>query len=148
MSSERAQNNVQASSQQQNQQSMFHCPISNTHTDRKETERIYQECRNESFWYRGLPLSLGSMLIAQGLIYNGVLSSNPRFGSLPKIALAGVFGFGIGTMSYIRICQSKFQSIGVQPFDPENKRHCHHTCKECEVKFGSNGKENSKPSAS
>ncbi|XP_026517260.1 OCIA domain-containing protein 2-like [Terrapene carolina triunguis] len=88
------------------------------------------------------------MLITQGLIYNGLLSSNPRFGSLPKIAFAGAFGLAIGTMSYIRVCQRKFQSIGVQPFGPEYKRPCHHTCKECEANFGSNGQENSKPSAS
>ncbi|CAM4552547.1 OCIA domain-containing protein 2 isoform X1 [Caretta caretta] len=86
MSSETAQSKVQASSQQQNKQSGFYCPISDAHINRKEVERISRECRNESFWYRGLPLSLGSMLITQGLIYNGFLSSNPRFGSLPKIA--------------------------------------------------------------
>ncbi|KAM7167353.1 OCIA domain-containing protein 2 isoform 1-T1 [Macrochelys suwanniensis] len=148
MSSETAQSKVQASSQQQNKQSGLHCPISDAHINRKEVERISRECRNESFWYRGLPLSLGSMLITQGLIYNGFLSSNPRFGSLPKIAFAGAFGLAIGTMSYIRVCQRKFQSIGVQPFGPEHKRHCHHTCKECEANFVSTGKENSKPSAS
>ncbi|KAH1169604.1 hypothetical protein KIL84_000589 [Mauremys mutica] len=86
MSSETAQSKVQVSSQQQNKQSGLHCPISDAHINRKEVERISRECRNESFWYRGLPLSLGSMLITQGLIYNGFLSSNPRFGSLPKIA--------------------------------------------------------------
>ncbi|XP_008161843.2 OCIA domain-containing protein 2 isoform X2 [Chrysemys picta bellii] len=132
MSSETAQSKVQASSQQQNKQSGLHCPISDAHVNRKEVERISRECRNESFWYRGLPLSLGSMLITQGLIYN----------------VAGAFGLAIGTMSYIRVCQRKFQSIGVQPFGPEHKRHCHHTCKECEANFGSNGPENSKPSAS
>ncbi|XP_006113524.1 OCIA domain-containing protein 2 [Pelodiscus sinensis] len=148
MSSETAQSNVQAPSQQQNQQSLLHCPISDAHINSKEVERIRQECRNESFWYRGLPLSLGSMLITQGLIYNGFLSSSPRFGSLPKIAVAGAFGFAIGTMSYIRICQKKFQRVGVQPLRPESERHCHHICKECEAKLGSNGKENVKSSAS
>ncbi|XP_039397626.1 OCIA domain-containing protein 2 isoform X1 [Mauremys reevesii] len=166
MSSETAQSKVQVSSQQQNKQSGIHCPISDAHINRKEVERISRECRNESFWYRGLPLSLGSMLITQGLIYNettaehlakvkingglnrGFLSSNPRFGSLPKIAFAGAFGLAIGTMSYIRVCQRKFQNIGVQQFGPEHKRHCRHICKECEANFASNGRENSKPSAS
>nr|XP_006113526.1 OCIA domain-containing protein 2 isoform X2 [Pelodiscus sinensis] len=130
MSSETAQSNVQAPSQQQNQQSLLHCPISDAHINSKEVERIRQECRNESFWYRGF------------------LSSSPRFGSLPKIAVAGAFGFAIGTMSYIRICQKKFQRVGVQPLRPESERHCHHICKECEAKLGSNGKENVKSSAS
>ncbi|CAM2113335.1 unnamed protein product [Caretta caretta] len=102
MSSETAQSKVQASSQQQNKQSGFYCPISDAHINRKEVERISRECRNESFWYRGLPLSLGSMLITQGLIYNGFLSSNPRFGSLPKIAFAGAFGLAIGTIHLVQ----------------------------------------------
>ncbi|XP_074848851.1 OCIA domain-containing protein 2 [Carettochelys insculpta] len=147
MSSETAQSNVQAPSQQQSQESVLHCPIAGTHINSKEIERIRQECRSESFWYRGLPLSLGSMILTQGLIYNDLLPSNPRFGSLPKVALAGFFGFAVGTMSYIRVCQKKFKSIGVQPV-PEHKRHCHHICKECGAKFESNGKENTKPLAS
>uniref|UniRef100_A0A8C8SKK3 OCIA domain containing 2 n=1 Tax=Pelusios castaneus TaxID=367368 RepID=A0A8C8SKK3_9SAUR len=145
MSSETAQSKVQASSEQQNQKSVFHCPLTNAHNSKEEVERIYRECRSESFWYRGLPVSVGSMLITYWLIYKDFLPSNPRFGSLPKIALAGLFGFGTGTMSYIQVCQSKFQNVGVQPLDPEHKRESHQTCKECEAKFGPNGKENTKP---
>uniref|UniRef100_A0A8C8SL60 OCIA domain containing 2 n=1 Tax=Pelusios castaneus TaxID=367368 RepID=A0A8C8SL60_9SAUR len=86
MSSETAQSKVQASSEQQNQKSVFHCPLTNAHNSKEEVERIYRECRSESFWYRGLPVSVGSMLITYWLIYKDFLPSNPRFGSLPKIA--------------------------------------------------------------
>ncbi|NWT52827.1 OCAD2 protein, partial [Erythrocercus mccallii] len=78
--------------------------------------RICKECKQESFWYRALPLSLGSMLVTQGLISKGIFSANPRFGPYPKMAIAGVLGFAIGKMSYMGECQKKFQKIGIAPF--------------------------------
>ncbi|XP_025054122.1 OCIA domain-containing protein 2 isoform X3 [Alligator sinensis] len=104
MSSEATQDKVQTSALQQNEQGMLQCPISNAHGNRDEIARISQECKRESFWYRG------------------VFTSSPRFGSLPKIAFAGVLGFAIGTMSYIGVCQKKFQSISAAPLGPEDKR--------------------------
>ncbi|KFP37069.1 OCIA domain-containing protein 1, partial [Chlamydotis macqueenii] len=77
--------------------------------------RIREECKKESFWYRALPLSLGSMLVTQGLVSKGIFSASPRFGALPKIAIAGVLGFAIGKVSYIGECQKKFEKIGVAP---------------------------------
>uniref|UniRef100_A0A8C8E8F0 OCIA domain containing 2 n=2 Tax=Otus sunia TaxID=257818 RepID=A0A8C8E8F0_9STRI len=126
---------------------MFYCPISQNH-NAGEIARIRKECKKESFWYRALPLSLGSMLVTQGLVSKGIFSANPRFGALPKMAIAGVLGFAIGKISYMGECQKKFQQIGIVPFGPQQKRHCHHTCKECEAKLGSNEKEGSGPSAS
>lgn len=123
---------------------MFYCPISQVHSD-GEIAKIRKECRKESFWYRALPLSLGSMLVTQGLVSKGILSANPKLGALPKMAIAGVLGFGIGKMSYIGECQKKFQKIG---YGPKKKRHCHHPCKECEAKLKSKEKEGSIPSAS
>ncbi|NWS52353.1 OCAD1 protein, partial [Chunga burmeisteri] len=46
----------------------------------------------------------------------GIFSASPRFGALPKMAIAGVLGFAIGKMSYIGECQKKFQKIGIVPF--------------------------------
>ncbi|XP_075276268.1 OCIA domain-containing protein 2 isoform X2 [Opisthocomus hoazin] len=126
---------------------MFYCPTSHIH-NAEEIARIREECKKESFWYRALPLSVGSMLVTQGLVSKGIFSANPRFGALPKVAVAGVLGFAIGKMSYIGECQKKFQKIGGVPFGPQQKRHCHHACKECEAKLGSNEKEGSIPSAS
>ncbi|XP_026702643.1 OCIA domain-containing protein 2 [Athene cunicularia] len=126
---------------------MFYCPISQNY-NAGEIARIRKECKKESFWYRALPLSLGSMLVTQGLVSKGVFSVNPRFGALPKMAIAGVLGFAIGKISYMGECQKKFQKIGIVPCGPQQKRHCHHTCKECEAKLGSNEKEGSGLSAS
>ncbi|XP_074760874.1 OCIA domain-containing protein 2-like isoform X2 [Athene noctua] len=126
---------------------MFYCPISQNH-NAGEIARIRKECKKESFWYRALPLSLGSMLVTQGLVSKGVFSANPRFGALPKMAIAGVLGFAIGKISYMGECQKKFQKIGIVPCGPQQKRHCNHTCKECEAKLGSNEKEGSGLSAS
>ncbi|XP_025889349.1 OCIA domain-containing protein 2 [Nothoprocta perdicaria] len=124
---------------------MFYCPISQTH-DNAEIARIREECRRESFWYRALPLSLGSMLVTQSLVSKGIFSANPRLGSLPKMTIAGILGFAIGKMSYIGECQKKFQKIGIAPCGPSQKRHCHHTCKECEKKKGSKEEEGPVPS--
>ncbi|KFQ47812.1 OCIA domain-containing protein 1, partial [Pelecanus crispus] len=83
--------------------------------------RIHAECKKESFWYRVLPLSLGSMLVTQELVSKGIFSARPKFGALPKMAnklypiLKGK-SFAIGKMSYIGECQKKFQKIGIVPF--------------------------------
>ncbi|XP_054846588.1 OCIA domain-containing protein 2 isoform X2 [Eublepharis macularius] len=122
---------VQASSVEQKDQNLHNFSTSGVSIE--EIARIRQQCKEESFWYRALPLSLGSMLVVQGLVANGTFKANPRSGALPKMALAGAMGFAVGTMSYIRTCQKKFESIGVQ-FCPGQKRHCPHTCKECKAK--------------
>uniref|UniRef100_A0A2K6P4L7 OCIA domain containing 2 n=1 Tax=Rhinopithecus roxellana TaxID=61622 RepID=A0A2K6P4L7_RHIRO len=67
-------------------QSLLFCPKSKLHIHRAEISKIMQECQEESFWKRALPFSLVSMLVTQGLVYQGYLTANPRFGSLPKIA--------------------------------------------------------------
>ncbi|KAM6401906.1 OCIA domain-containing protein 2-like [Pluvialis apricaria] len=146
MSSETTQQESQTSPPKQSGWQMFYCPISQNH-DAEEIARIRKECKKESFWYRALPLSLGSMLVTQGLVSKGIFSASPRFGALPKMAIAGVLGFAVGKVSYIGECQKKFQKIGIVPPGPQKKRRCRHTCKECEAKSGSNEKEGSVPSA-
>ncbi|NXM90160.1 OCAD1 protein, partial [Oenanthe oenanthe] len=78
--------------------------------------KILKECKQESFWYRALPLTLGSMLVTQGLISKGIFSASPKFGPYPKMAIAGFLGYAIGKMSYMGECQKKFQKIGIAPF--------------------------------
>ncbi|XP_009865900.1 PREDICTED: OCIA domain-containing protein 2 [Apaloderma vittatum] len=147
MSSETTKQESQTSPLKQTGWPMFYCPTSQIH-DTGEIARIRHECKEESFWYRALPLSLGSMLVTQGLVSKGIFSANPRFGALPKMAIAGVLGFAVGKLSYMGECQKKFQKIGVVPCGSQHKRHCHHTCKECKAKLGPNEKEGSTPSAS
>nr|XP_040148375.1 OCIA domain-containing protein 2 isoform X2 [Ictidomys tridecemlineatus]XP_040148377.1 OCIA domain-containing protein 2 isoform X2 [Ictidomys tridecemlineatus] len=93
-----------------------------------------------------------SMLVTQGLVHQGYLAANPRLGSLPKLALAGILGFGLGKASYIGVCQSKFHSFEDQlrgaGFGPEHNRHCLLTCEECKIRHGLSEKGDSQPSAS
>ncbi|XP_037990109.1 OCIA domain-containing protein 2 [Motacilla alba alba] len=145
MSSETGQQGSQTPPVKQPGWPMLFCPMSQIQD--REIARIIKECKQESFWYRALPLSLGSMLVTQGLISKGIFSASPRFGPYPKMAIAGVLGFAIGRMSYMGECQKKFQKMGIAPFGPQQKRKCHHTCKECKAKLGSNEREGSSPSA-
>ena len=134
----------QTSPGEQKDQSLKHCPISNVKTE--EIAKIRKQCREESFWYRALPLSLGSMLVVQGLVANGVLKPNPKLGSLPKVALAGILGYAVGTMSYIRICRKKFESAGSSFPGRRQKWHCHHTCEKCQAELKANQSEKSETS--
>ncbi|KAJ8397503.1 hypothetical protein AAFF_G00437790 [Aldrovandia affinis] len=122
------------------------CPLGDKHVHREDVKRIFRECQEESFWYRALPLSIGSLAITGGLIYNGVLLPSKRFGPFPKLAVAGILGYILGKASYMRTCRDKFQRLGFEPFRPgfrpgfwgrgfgpeHRTRHCHHVCKECE----------------
>ncbi|XP_036238694.1 OCIA domain-containing protein 2 [Molothrus aeneus] len=141
MSSETGQQGSQTPPIKQPGWPMLFCPMSQIQD--REVARIIKECKQESFWYRALPLSLGSMLVTQGLISKGIFSASPRFGPFPKMAIAGVLGFAIGKMSYMGECQKKFQKMGIAPIGPQQKRKCHHTCKECKAKLGSNEREGS-----
>ncbi|XP_041861131.1 OCIA domain-containing protein 2 [Melanotaenia boesemani] len=121
------------------------CPLSDAHVHREDVKRVWKECQEESFWYRALPLSLGSMAATGGLIYNGIWKSSKRFGPFPKLAVAGILGFAVGKASYVGTCRSKFQELGIKDgpgFGPWSKkghldhvhRHCHHVCEECKKK--------------
>ncbi|XP_069780789.1 OCIA domain-containing protein 2 isoform X2 [Narcine bancroftii] len=68
------------------------------HFGDQNTARIIMECKRESFWFRG------------------VLSPSKRFGSVPKVALAGILGFVIGKISYMGACRKKFESAGFEHF--------------------------------
>ncbi|OCT99489.1 hypothetical protein XELAEV_18005270mg [Xenopus laevis] len=132
--------------------SLMHCPMSYAH--RQDFAKVMKECKEESFWYRALPISLGSMLVTQGLVYKGYLSRNKRFGSLPKVALAGVLGYMIGKISYARTFQKKFEEAGMQPlFDAgfvppfAQKKSCRHTCEECKAKSTTDQGQNTQASA-
>ncbi|XP_074085574.1 OCIA domain-containing protein 2 [Macrotis lagotis] len=133
-------------------QSLLFCPKSKVHIHRGEISKIIRECKEESFWKRALPLSLVGMLVTQGLVHKGYLASNPRFGSLPKVALAGILGFGLGKVSYIGACQNKFHTIDFElrgaGFGPGHNRHCLYTCEDCKIKHELSQKSGSPASAS
>ncbi|XP_028974222.1 OCIA domain-containing protein 1-like isoform X2 [Esox lucius] len=77
----------------------------------EDEKRVFRECVHESFWYRSVPFSVASMLVTQGLIHRGILTSSSRFGSLPKVAFAGLCGFLAGKMAYVKHCQEKFKRL-------------------------------------
>lgn len=87
-----------------------------------EERRVFKECNDESFWYRSVPFAAINMAITQALVTKGVLSTSPRWGSLPKLAFAGLFGYIAGKLSYMKICQDKFKRLVNSPLG-EALRH-------------------------
>nr|ACQ58714.1 OCIA domain-containing protein 2 [Anoplopoma fimbria] len=116
------------------------CPMGDHHVHRDDLRKVWKECHEESFWYRALPFSLGSMAVTGGLIYKGIWNSSKRFGPFPKLAVAGILGYALGKASYVGTCRSKFQGIGLEgrpgfgPWSRPGHRSCHHVCEECKKK--------------
>ncbi|KAM4810087.1 OCIA domain-containing protein 1 [Rhinophrynus dorsalis] len=81
----------------------------------EDERRVFRECNEESFWYRSLPISAISMIVTQGLISRGFLTTSSRFGSLPKVAFAGFCGYLAGKVSYMKTCQEKFKRLENSP---------------------------------
>ncbi|XP_068961304.1 OCIA domain-containing protein 1 isoform X1 [Petaurus breviceps papuanus] len=81
----------------------------------EEERRVFAECNRESFWYRSVPFSAASMLVTQGLIVKGFLSSHPKYGSIPKLVFACVMGYFAGKFSYVKTCQEKFKRLENSP---------------------------------
>ncbi|XP_069057602.1 OCIA domain-containing protein 1 isoform X1 [Pleurodeles waltl] len=86
-------------------------PVNVGYIPTEEERRVFKECNDESFWYRSLPFSAISMLLTQGLVSRGILTTSSRFGSLPKVAFAGFFGYITGKISYMKTCQEKFKNL-------------------------------------
>ncbi|XP_073712071.1 OCIA domain-containing protein 2 isoform X1 [Misgurnus anguillicaudatus] len=118
------------------------CPINDPKFPKDDVVKIWKECQYESFWYRALPLSVGSMTVTGGLIYSGVWNKSKRFGYFPKLILAGILGYAVGKASYIPTYREKFTKLdpefkkafgsgfGPPGFGPGHK-HCHHVCEKC-----------------
>nr|KAF6501713.1 OCIA domain containing 1 [Molossus molossus] len=62
-----------------------------------------------------VPLAATSMLITQGLISKGILSSHPKYGSIPKLIFACIMGYFAGKLSYVKTCQEKFKNLENSP---------------------------------
>ncbi|XP_073673097.1 OCIA domain-containing protein 1 [Garra rufa] len=90
-------------------------PYNASYIPNEEERRVFRECNSESFWYRSLPFSAIAVAAAQVMVSRGILSPSPRFGSLPKVALAGMFGYITGKMSYMRVCEEKFRKLENSP---------------------------------
>ncbi|XP_067891818.1 OCIA domain-containing protein 1 isoform X2 [Heterodontus francisci] len=90
-------------------------PMGSSYIPTEEERRVFRECNQESFYYRSLPFSGMSVLVTQVLISRGILSTSTRFGSIPKVAFAGVCGYLIGKISYMKTCQEKFMRLENSP---------------------------------
>ncbi|XP_053185905.1 OCIA domain-containing protein 1-like [Scomber japonicus] len=90
-------------------------PMGMDYIPTEEERRVFKECNHESFWFRSVPFSVVSMAITQALVARGTLSASPRYGSLPKLAFAGICGYVAGKMSYMKTCQEKFKSLENSP---------------------------------
>ncbi|XP_041054405.1 OCIA domain-containing protein 1 isoform X2 [Carcharodon carcharias] len=90
-------------------------PVGASYIPTEEERRVFRECNQESFYYRSLPFSGMSMLVTQVLISRGILSTSTRFGSIPKVVFAGVCGYLVGKISYMKTCQEKFMRLENSP---------------------------------
>ncbi|XP_051954055.1 OCIA domain-containing protein 1 [Xyrauchen texanus] len=90
-------------------------PLRAAYIPNEEERRVFRECNSESFWYRSLPFSAIAITVTQVLVSRGMLAPSPRFGSLPKVAIAGIIGYISGKMSYMRVCQEKFVKLENSP---------------------------------
>ncbi|KAL7872006.1 hypothetical protein SRHO_G00069890 [Serrasalmus rhombeus] len=90
-------------------------PLGSAYIPTEDEKRVFRECNRESFYYRSLPLSAIAIAVTQVMVSRGVLSPSPRFGSLPKVAIAGLFGYMGGKVSYMKTCQEKFKNLENSP---------------------------------
>lgn len=67
------------------------------------------ECMNEGLYSRSLPFSFLSMVITRALVSRGVLSAHPKLGWIPKVTFAGFFGFLVGKISSVQMCQKRLK---------------------------------------
>uniref|UniRef100_A0A8C2CP79 OCIA domain-containing protein 1 n=1 Tax=Cyprinus carpio TaxID=7962 RepID=A0A8C2CP79_CYPCA len=90
-------------------------PFNASYIPNEEERRVFRECNSESFWYRSLPFSAIAIAATQVMVLRGILTPSPRFGSLPKVAFAGMLGYISGKMSYMRVCEEKFRKLENSP---------------------------------
>lgn len=102
-------------------------PFNASYIPNEEERRVFRECNSESFWYRSLPFSAIAIAATQVMVSRGILSPSPRFGSLPKVVFAGMFGYITGKMSYMRVCEEKFRKLENSPLgDTLRQGRLHH----------------------
>ncbi|XP_054644769.1 OCIA domain-containing protein 2 isoform X2 [Dunckerocampus dactyliophorus] len=113
----------------------WRCSFRDGNIHSEHAREVWKECQEQSFWYRALPFSLGSVAITGALIYNDIWKKSKRFGPFPKLAVAGILGYAVGKASYVSTCRRKFQELGIEPaFGPwsgPGHRSCQHVCEEC-----------------
>ncbi|XP_030626947.1 OCIA domain-containing protein 1 [Chanos chanos] len=97
-------------------------PVGPGYIPTEDEKRVFRECNQESFWYRSLPLSAVAVTVTQVLVSRGVIAPSPRFGSWPKVIIAGMIGYMGGKISYMKICQEKFKNLENSPLGEALRR--------------------------
>ncbi|XP_023679182.1 OCIA domain-containing protein 1 [Paramormyrops kingsleyae] len=100
-------------------------PIGPAYVLTEDEKRILKECNQESFRYRSGPIAVLSMAATHMLIARGFLTASPRFGSLPKMAFAGICGFMAGKISYMKTCQEKLKNLENSPLGEALRQRQH-----------------------
>uniref|UniRef100_A0A131XC67 OCIA domain-containing protein n=1 Tax=Hyalomma excavatum TaxID=257692 RepID=A0A131XC67_9ACAR len=76
-----------------------------------EELKAFQECSNESFKYRALPLALIASFGVQYATKVGYLTPHPKYGPYLKMFGAGFVGWLVGKLSYRRQCEEKLMRL-------------------------------------
>ncbi|XP_037506847.1 OCIA domain-containing protein 1 isoform X2 [Rhipicephalus sanguineus] len=87
-----------------------------------EEVKAFQECSNESFKYRALPLGLLASFGAQYAIKVGYLAPHPKYGPYLKMFGAGFVGWLVGKISYRRQCEEKLMKLPNSPIGEALRR--------------------------
>ncbi|KAL3185533.1 hypothetical protein MRX96_029097 [Rhipicephalus microplus] len=82
-----------------------------SHTLTPEEIKTFQECSNESFKYRALPLGLLAAFGVQYAVKVGYLAPHPKYGPYLKMFGAGFAGWLVGKISYRRQCEEKLMKL-------------------------------------
>jgi len=73
--------------------------------------RMLKECNTESFYYRCVPYSFIAGGLAYAAVSKGFLKGSPKYGALPKVALAIGAGYILGKFSYRSNCEEKIMTL-------------------------------------
>ncbi|KAL1438317.1 hypothetical protein MTO96_048388 [Rhipicephalus appendiculatus] len=87
-----------------------------------EEIKAFQECSNESFKYRALPLGLLASFGVQYAIKVGYLAPHPKYGPYLKMFGAGFVGWLVGKISYRRQCEEKLMKLPNSPIGEALRR--------------------------
>ncbi|KAK7097185.1 OCIA domain-containing protein 1-like isoform X1 [Littorina saxatilis] len=73
----------------------------------QEEIKVLQECTQESFWYRCVPLAMAFGGATAYLFKAGYIKPSPRWGTIPKTSGAVFIAYILGKLSYQPACQQK-----------------------------------------
>ena len=78
----------------------------------KEIEKIvFDECKIEAFWRRGLPMSVLTGTVLYQAIYNRKIFTKYYKYKVPISLIAAFFGKVIGEITYTSICIERLEQV-------------------------------------